>query len=76
MVKPANIVFYADKIIFECPYCGRTLIRSNFEKIRKLLEHNGPPAGKLCEKCGETASLILDRKAKEYIRSKLPESAG
>jgi predicted RNA-binding Zn-ribbon protein involved in translation (DUF1610 family) len=65
--KPAGIVFQDDRVIFECPFCGRTLIRSNLERCRKLVDASGPPRGKVCTRCGGTALLQLDEKSKRRI---------
>jgi len=69
-VKSATLVFQPNKVIFECPFCGRTLIRTTYEKVRKLLDDTGPPRGKICDKCGETVKLKLNEKAREIIESK------
>ncbi|MEJ2718932.1 MAG: hypothetical protein P8182_17680 [Deltaproteobacteria bacterium] len=69
-VKAASVVFHGERIIFECPYCGCTLIRTNYGRIRRLLEDKGPPRGKICSKCERTVRLELNRKARAIIESK------
>lgn len=69
-VKIATIVLQQEKVIFECPHCGRTLIRSNYEKAGKLLDETGAPRGKICPKCGGTVMLKLDAKSKRVILSR------
>jgi hypothetical protein len=69
-VKAASVVFYGDRILFECPYCGCTLIRTNYGRIRRLLEDTGPARGKICSKCERTVRLELNPKAREIIESK------
>jgi predicted RNA-binding Zn-ribbon protein involved in translation (DUF1610 family) len=70
--KAANILFYNDMVLFECPFCGMNLIKTNYVKIRKLLDNKGAPRGKICSQCGGTVVLQVDDKQKEIIRSKTP----
>ena len=65
--KTAGIVFQNDRVIFECPFCGRTLLKSTYEKCRKLVDASGPRRGKICEQCGGTALLELDERSKRKI---------
>ncbi len=74
-VKAANLVFYAEQILFECPYCGMNLIKTDYQRIRKLVNYKGAPRGKVCEKCGGTVVLKLNEKAKELIKSRNPDLA-
>jgi len=69
-VKIAAIILQRDKVIFECPHCGRILIRSNYEKAGKLLDETGAPRGKICAKCGGMVMLKLDAKSKKLILSR------
>jgi predicted RNA-binding Zn-ribbon protein involved in translation (DUF1610 family) len=70
-LKQATILFQGEKIIFECPLCGRTLMRSNFEKVSKLLEKAGAPRGKICPKCGGTVLIELDPRSRKRIESRI-----
>ena len=69
--KKAITVIREDKILLECPFCGKTLIRTDYEKIRKLLDYEGMPRGKVCPKCEGVAVLKLNSKTKEAIRAKI-----
>jgi hypothetical protein len=70
--KRASIVFYEAQIFMECPFCGQTLIRTDYQRIRRLLQEN-IPRGKACDKCGGVAVLNLNSQAKEIIRAKLSQ---
>ena len=74
-IKPANLVFYDKNILFECPYCGMNLIKTDYVKIRKLLEDTGDtPRGKVCDNCGGTVMLRLSSKAREIIKARSPKA--
>jgi hypothetical protein len=75
-VKKAVLVFYENQILIECPFCGKTLIRTNYERIQKLLHIQGATRAKLCEKCGNLAALTLNSQAKKIIMGKLGEPEG
>ena len=68
--KVAGIIFQGERIIFECPFCGRTLIKSNYEKCSKLLDETDAPRGKVCKQCGHTVILKLDDHARRKIASR------
>jgi predicted RNA-binding Zn-ribbon protein involved in translation (DUF1610 family) len=69
--KPAVIVFLGgDKVIFECPSCGTTLLRSNLEKTKILLHESDGRRGKICPKCGATAVLELDARTKRRLETR------
>ncbi len=57
----------------ECPFCGMTLIKTNYEKIRKLLNDEAIPRAKVCAKCGNVAALKLSAKGKQTVLSKISE---
>jgi len=60
-------------ILFECPFCGQTLIRTDYFKIKRLMdEQQEVPRGKVCPKCNGVAVLRLGERAKEEIRAKTP----
>lgn len=71
--KPAITVFSEENILMECPFCGKTLIKTNYQRIRKLLYDEGNPRGKKCDKCGGIAVLTLNGQAKDTILMKLSE---
>jgi hypothetical protein len=71
--KRANFVLLDDAIVIECPFCGRTLIRTNYTRIKQLFNHIGAPPGKLCSKCGGIAILLLGSKTREEVLSKLEQ---
>ncbi|MFH1112398.1 MAG: hypothetical protein V1792_00625 [Pseudomonadota bacterium] len=73
--KTAIAVIGSDKILLECPFCGKTLIHTNLEKIRKLVEYLGTPKGKVCPKCNGVAVLKLSSKTKEAIKAMMTEKA-
>jgi hypothetical protein len=70
--KRASIVFYDAQIFMECPFCGQTLIRTDYQRIRRLLQED-TPRGKACDKCGGVAVLNLNSQAKKIIRAKLSQ---
>lgn len=74
-MKRATIIFFDEQILMECPFCGRTLIKTDYNKIRKLLNDEGTPRGKVCAKCGGVAVLRLNEEAKSIILTKLGETA-
>jgi predicted RNA-binding Zn-ribbon protein involved in translation (DUF1610 family) len=69
-VKAATIILQKDKVIFECPHCGTILIRSTYEKVRKLLDKPQVPHGKICGKCQGLVMLRLDPKSREAIEAR------
>ena len=69
--KRANFVLLDDRIVIECPFCGRTLIRTNYSRIKKLFNQIGAPPGKLCPKCGGVAILQLGSIARKEVLSKI-----
>ncbi len=73
--KPAIAVIGSDKILLECPFCGKTLIHTDFQKIQKLVDYLGTPKGKVCPKCNGVAVLKLSSKDKETIRTIVAEKA-
>lgn len=76
-IKPANLVFYDKNILFECPYCGMNLIKTDYVKIRKLLEDTGEtPRGKVCDNCGGTVMLKLSSKARDIIQKRTSRADG
>jgi hypothetical protein len=72
-VKRAVLVFYENQILIECPFCGKTLIRTNYDRIQRLLHIEGATRAKQCEKCGKLAALTLNSQAKKIILEKLAE---
>jgi hypothetical protein len=71
IVKRAVLVFYEDQILIECPFCGKTLIRTNYQRIRRLLNVEGPPRAKECAKCGKLAALVLNSEARKMIQERM-----
>lgn len=70
-VKKASMVFYEDQILIECPFCGKTLIRTNYERVQKLLHIEGTPRAKQCPKCNGLAVLVLSSQARRIIKAKI-----
>lgn len=68
-IKSATIILQQEKVIFECPYCGTTLLRSTYDKVKKLLDDD-VPRGKICGKCQGIVKLKLDPKSREAIASR------
>jgi hypothetical protein len=71
--KTAPTVFYPKKIILECPFCGMTLIKTDYRRICKLLEETDMPRGKVCSKCGGVAVIRLNTRAREILLERLEE---
>lgn len=71
--KTATTVFGEKRVIMECPFCGMTLVKSDYDKICKLLDDCDPPRGKVCTSCGGVAIIRLNSKAKKILRQKLEE---
>lgn len=71
--KRASIVFFDEQILMECPFCGRTLIKTDYVRIQRLLREAETPRGKICEKCGGVAILNLNSQAKEIVLAKLSQ---
>lgn len=74
-LKSVIAVLYEEKIVMECPFCGQTLIRTDYMKIQKLLAHQDSPRGKVCPKCNGVVLLRLTDKTKRVIEDKLAEMA-
>lgn len=74
-MKRATIIFFDEQILMECPFCGRTLIKTDYQRIQKLLNEEGTPRGKVCAKCGGVAVLRLNTEAKNIIKTKIGETA-
>jgi len=73
--KLAITVIGDEKILFECPFCGKTLIRTDFVRIQKLVDYQGMPKGKICPKCNGVAVLKLRSTDRETIKAKIVEKA-
>jgi uncharacterized Zn finger protein len=73
--KRVSILFFDNQIVMECPFCGRTLIKTDYERMRKLLQEK-TPRGKACEKCGGVAILNLNTQAKKIVIAKLSQEDG
>lgn len=73
--KPALAVLHEDMIFLECPFCGKTLIRANIQKIRALLKEEGMPRGKVCPKCRDVAVFKWSEKITQAIQDKLAQYA-
>jgi hypothetical protein len=71
--KTATTVFYPTRIIMECPFCGMTLIKTDYRRICKLLEETDMPRGKVCSKCGGVAVIRLNTRAREILLQRLEE---
>jgi len=72
----ANPVFGEKRVILECPFCGMTLVKSDYVKIGKLLEDCDPPRGKVCANCGGVGIIRLSSRAKEIVRKRIDAEAG
>ncbi|MFH0824906.1 MAG: hypothetical protein V2B18_19300 [Pseudomonadota bacterium] len=73
-MKPVGVVLHDERILLECPFCGMTLIKTNYLKIKKLLEDQGPPRGKTCSQCGGVSILKLSDDVREAIEAKMPQA--
>ncbi|WP_157212238.1 hypothetical protein [Desulfomonile tiedjei] len=73
-IKVATFIFFDEQILMECPFCGRTLIKTDYSKIKKLLNEESTPRGKICEKCGGVSVLRLNAEARNIIMTKLGET--
>ncbi len=71
--KRANFVLLDDSIVIECPFCGRTLIKTNYRRIGQLFNHIGAPPGKLCSKCGGVAVLQLGSRTRQEVISRIEQ---
>jgi len=71
--KRANFVLLDDRIVVECPFCGRTLFRTNYKRIKKLFNYTGAPPGKFCPKCGGVAILQLGGRTREEVLSRMKQ---
>jgi hypothetical protein len=74
IVKKAVLVFCDDQVLIECPFCGKTLIRTNYERVKRLLHVEGVPRAKQCPKCSKLAALVLSSHSKKIIREKTKAS--
>ena len=74
-LKSVIVVLYEEKIVMECPFCGQTLIRTDYKKVQKLLAQQDSPRGKVCSKCNGVVLLRLNEKTKKVIEDKLSEMA-
>jgi len=68
--KAATIVLSEDRVIIECPFCGRSLISAPYRVITRLLNDVGRLKGKVCRKCGGVALLKFNSRLKDEIQSK------
>jgi hypothetical protein len=69
-IKRAVFILTDANILIECPFCGRTVIKTNYERIVKLYNDVGSPRGKIC-KCGAVALLKMDDDIREKIAAKI-----
>jgi hypothetical protein len=71
--RAAIAVLHEDLIFLECPFCGKTLIRANFQQIKRLLAEESAPRGKICPKCNDVAVLTFSDKVKQAIQERLAQ---
>ena len=67
------MIFFETRVVMECPFCGMTLLKTDYRKVGKLLDDEGMPRGKICAKCGRVVVLKLNAKGKEKVLSKIAE---
>ena len=73
--KRVIAVLHGDAIFLECPFCGKTLVRTNYEKMGKVIAAEGTPRGKICPKCGDVAVLKFSSEVKQAIQARLAQFA-
>jgi hypothetical protein len=71
--KTANTIFFDAMVIMECPFCGMTLIKTDYRRIRKLLEETDTVRGKQCKQCGEVVVIRLNTQAREELLMRIGE---
>ncbi len=70
-IKRARMLFFDTRVVMECPFCGMTLLKTDYDKVRKLLDEDRMPRGKVCAKCGGVVVLKLTSSGKEKVLAKL-----
>ncbi|MEW6347733.1 MAG: hypothetical protein AB1646_01615 [Thermodesulfobacteriota bacterium] len=58
-IKRAITVMLKEHVIFECPYCGQSLVRSSHQKAREVLEAHGGKGLVTCPKCANNSVLSM-----------------
>ncbi len=58
-IKRAIVVVLKEHIIFECPYCGQSLVRSTHQKARDVLAAHGGKGLVTCLKCENNSVLTM-----------------
>jgi hypothetical protein len=69
--KIAAILLSEDRVIIECPFCGRSLVSAPYRSITRLLNDVGRLKGKVCRYCGGVALLKFSLEVREKIRAKI-----
>ena len=59
-MKRATIIAFKTHLIFECPFCGQSLVRCSHTKAKAVLDPHGGKGLATCRKCGETCLLTLN----------------
>ncbi len=59
-IKRAITIVHDGQVIFECPYCGFSLVRSTIEKVSNTLAPHGGKGLAPCPKCHRESLLSLD----------------
>jgi hypothetical protein len=74
-IKRAKMIFFETRVVMECPFCGMTLLKTDYRKVGKLLDDERMPRGKVCAKCGGVVVLKLNSRGREKVLSKISEDA-
>jgi transcription elongation factor Elf1 len=69
--KRAVIHLTPDLIYMECPFCGMRLLRTDYKKIAKLLNHTQSLRGQVCGNCEGVVVLNPNTKMREEIITRL-----
>jgi len=72
-IRRAKMIFFETRVVMECPFCGMTLLKTDYRKVTKLLNDQGMPRGKVCAKCGGLVAIKLNAKGKETVLSKISD---
>ena len=58
--KRAGVVVYKTHLIFECPFCGQSLVRASRAKAKAVLASSGGKGLAKCPRCGNTCLISLE----------------
>jgi hypothetical protein len=58
-IRRAGVIVLESHLVFECAFCGQSVVRTSHAKARAVLDPHGGTGLATCPKCGNTCVLTL-----------------